>query len=70
MATAVLQISGMTCNHCAHTVERTLEGVDGVERARVDLRAGNAVVEYDEARTDPTELADAVSGEGYPARPG
>lgn len=69
MATATLNVSGMTCMHCVHTVKRTLEGVAGVEQAKVDLKAGTAEVEYDDARTDPGAMADAVSEEGYPTRP-
>ena len=68
MATATLKVSGMTCNHCVHAVKRTLEDIDGVEQANVDLQAGSAVIEYDDVRTDPGAMADAVSEEGYPAQ--
>jgi copper chaperone len=70
MATATLQVSGMTCQHCVKTVKQTLEGIDGVEQAKVDLQAGSAVVEYDEGRTDAAALAGAVSEEGYAATVG
>jgi Cu+-exporting ATPase len=32
-----LPVSGMTCAACARTIERTLAGTAGVERARVNL---------------------------------
>ena len=67
MATATLKVSGMTCNHCVHTVKQALENLDGVEEAKVDLGAGRAVVEYDEARTSPAAMAGVVTEEGYPA---
>jgi copper chaperone len=70
MATATLQVSGMTCHHCVKTVQQALEAVDGVERAKVDLQDGRAVVEYDDDRTDAAALAGAVSQEGYPATVG
>ncbi len=70
MATATVQVSGMTCQHCVKTVQQALEAVDGVEQAKVDLQAGRAVVEYDDGRTDAAMLAEAVSEQGYGATVG
>lgn len=38
------QISGMTCNGCRSHVEKTLSQVDGIEKAAVDLKSGEAVL--------------------------
>lgn len=67
MATATLKVSGMTCGHCVMAVTKALEGVAGVRAARVDLNAGRATVEYDEATTSPHVLTEAVAEEGYSA---
>jgi copper chaperone len=67
MATATLKVQGMTCGHCERTVTEVLEGAPGVRSAKVDLGAGRAVVEYDETRTNPRELAGLVMEEGYTA---
>jgi len=67
MATAVLKVTGMSCGHCVQTVQQALQAVDGVERAKVDLDRASAVVDYDEARTSPRALANAVMDEGYVA---
>ncbi len=67
MATTTLKVSGMTCGHCVKSVTGALEDVDGVTRADVDLQQGRATVEYDESRTTPRSLAQAVSEEGYQA---
>jgi copper chaperone len=65
MATAVLKVKGMTCEHCVRTVKAALENVEGVERASVDLKQGRAVVEFAEGSTTPKALAGAVMDEGY-----
>lgn len=67
MTTATLKIQGMSCGHCVQAVTGALESVDGVRAARVDLHAGRATVEYDEARTGPKALVGAVMDEGYTA---
>lgn len=70
MTTTELKVEGMTCGHCAQTVTGALQKVEGVERAQVDLDAGRARVEYDEARTDVQEMIRTVSEQGYSAQPG
>jgi len=42
-----LFIGGMTCSHCAATVERSLKGLRGVTSVEVDLDCGKAVVRGD-----------------------
>jgi copper chaperone len=67
MARTKLNVTGMTCNHCTHAVQTALEEIQGVRSARVDLDGGTAVVDYDDARTDPREMATAVADAGYQA---
>ncbi|MFW5952394.1 MAG: heavy-metal-associated domain-containing protein [Gemmatimonadota bacterium] len=67
MARTKLNVSGMTCNHCVHSVKEALEQVAGVCSARVDLEGGTVVVDYDDALTSPRELTTAVAAAGYEA---
>ena len=57
----------MSCVHCVHAVTTALESAPGVTRAQVDLQRGRAVVDYDETRVTPRELANVVMDEGYTA---
>ena len=43
------QIEGMTCSSCVHMIERTLNGVTGVEKAVVTLATNSGRVEFDPA---------------------
>ena len=58
-----IQISGMTCGHCAASVEERLNLIDGV-RAEVSMSKGNAVVFYDR-EIDDTILKNAVEKAGF-----
>jgi copper chaperone CopZ len=62
-----LCIGGMTCQGCVRTVEKKLATVEGVDYAHVNLGAGKAVVEYDDACTHPDELIRAVEQVGFQA---
>lgn len=70
MARTTLKVEGMTCNHCVSSVQSALQEVEGVRAARVDLQRAQAVVDYDDARTSPRELATAVATAGYRAQEG
>jgi copper chaperone CopZ len=62
-----LKVQGMTCQGCVRSIEKKLSGVAGVERAQVNLEAGTATVEYDDARTDAGQLIGAVETIGFQA---
>jgi len=40
MTTTTYQVTGMTCEHCAHAVTSELRSLDGVSDVRVDLNPG------------------------------
>jgi Cu+-exporting ATPase len=60
-----LPVSGMTCAACARSIERTLSGAPGVERASVNLATATATVEYDPARVQPRDFVAAIEDLGY-----
>ncbi|MFA6457286.1 MAG: heavy metal-associated domain-containing protein [Bacteroidota bacterium] len=68
--TVSLNISGMTCESCAGTVEKALKKVDGVKEAKVDLKNKKAVVTFASAKTSSTVLIKAVSDAGFGASEG
>jgi Cu+-exporting ATPase len=60
-----LPVSGMTCAACARSIERTLSGTQGVDRARVNLATNTATVEYDASRTGVRDFVAAIEELGY-----
>lgn len=64
MATHVLTIRGMTCDHCVRTLSGALRAVPGVREAQVDLLTRTARVEHDEAG-GVGELFSAVQRAGF-----
>jgi len=67
MSTVVLAVEGMTCDHCARTLEGALGAVGGVTRAAVSYASAMARVETDGGVPDAA-LLDAVRAKGYRAR--
>ncbi len=61
----VLEVNGMTCNHCAGKVKDALDAVEGVTGADVDLDSGRVSIEGDSLTGDA--LTKAVGEAGYQA---
>lgn len=58
------KISGMNCMHCRASVEKAIEGVDGVEKVDVNLSSGIAQVE---GNFDSENVIEAVKLAGFEA---
>ena len=58
-------IRGMTCASCVRRVERSLEKVDGVRSAEVNLATERAVVTYDPSLADADAFQSAIEKAGY-----
>jgi mercuric reductase len=56
MERAKLEITGMTCEHCARTIRKHLEKRHGVRAVRVDWALGVAEVELDPEVTSVGEI--------------
>lgn len=63
IATRVILIDGMHCDHCKNSVERALNALDGVA-ARVNLKKKQAVVRMTSFHSDE-ELKTAVERAGF-----
>ena len=62
-------VTGMTCSACSAGIERTLNKMQGVEKAEVSLMGESMVVEYDESSVSREQLVAAVRELGYGVAP-
>ncbi|MHB8963520.1 MAG: heavy metal translocating P-type ATPase [Saccharofermentanales bacterium] len=60
-----LTVDGMSCASCSAAVERTLNGMDGVHAASVNLATNRANFEYDPSKVKLSEIKAAITGIGY-----
>ncbi|MGH7676546.1 MAG: heavy-metal-associated domain-containing protein [Gemmatimonadales bacterium] len=67
MANAKLRVTGMSCGHCQVNVQRALRDIQGVYSAIVDLKDGEAEVDFDDDTLTVATLIAAVERAGYGA---
>ena len=65
--TVTLKVPGMTCPACPITVRKALNKVDGVSKVEVRYEQKQAVVTFDDAKTDTKALIKATTDAGFPS---
>ncbi|MFS8980556.1 mercury resistance system periplasmic binding protein MerP [Cupriavidus necator] len=65
--TVALSVPGMTCAACPITVRHALSIVAGVEKADVRFEHREAVVKFDDGKTNVQALTKATAEAGYPS---
>jgi copper chaperone CopZ len=58
-------ISGMTCASCEEHVNYELKKLTGIINTTVSYKKGNAIVEFDNSKTNITEIEKAINSTGY-----
>jgi copper chaperone len=57
-----LNVTGMSCEHCVHSITRAVRAVAGAQSVAVDLRRGVVTVQGD---PDAAAVRAAIVEEGY-----
>lgn len=65
--TVTLSVPGMTCAACPITIKKALLNVAGVQKVNVSYEKLEAVVTYDDAKTNVDALTNATKRAGYPS---
>ena len=60
-------VKGMSCNHCVARIEEAVGRLSGVKKVKVQLKKEKAVVKFDEANVQATEICQAINELGYQA---
>ena len=61
----LIQVLGMHCHRCEHTLRKTLNAVEGVHEVEVDFPSSQMSVLHDRSMVDVATLVEAVADAGY-----
>jgi len=65
LVTVNIAVEGMTCEGCEKAITNSIMALDGINHTKVSHVEGNAVVEFDSAKTSLNEIKEAIIGTGY-----
>jgi copper chaperone len=65
MTNKILNIAGMSCDHCKMAVTRAVSGLEGVQAVEVSLENNTATVEFEESKLPLETIKQAIEAQGY-----
>lgn len=63
--TVEFSISGMTCASCEEHVNHEVNKLSGIIKSTASYENGNAIVEFDNSKTNIADIEKAINGTGY-----
>lgn len=63
--TALILVEGMSCGHCAASIQKAVGELAGVSQVQVDLATKTVAVTYDPTRVAPAALNQAITNQGF-----
>ena len=66
MATTILTIPEISCEHCERAITEALTPVDGVHSVHVDIPAKQVRVDYDQGAVSIERMKEILAEEDYP----
>jgi copper chaperone len=61
----VLDVDGMSCEHCVNSIKKAVGSIDGVISVDVNLNDKKVIVEYDQSKAKVVYIKEAIIDEGY-----
>ncbi len=66
-ASIKIGVPTVQCGMCQETIQETLESMDGVQKAHVNLNEEKVLVKFDPEKQDLSALRSAIAAVGYQA---
>ena len=63
--TQILNVEGMSCNHCVNSVKNSVGTLNGVSKVDVDLAGKKVTVVYDSEKVKIEEIKETIEDAGY-----
>ena len=65
--TVTIKVEGMKCAKCSASVSKALKATEGVEDATVSSDKGEAVIKFDDQKTNEAKLREVINSTGFKA---
>ena len=65
MTKKILDVQGMSCDHCKMAVTKAVSALDGVSAVEVRLENNTVTIDFDEGQLPLENIKQAIEGQGY-----
>jgi Cu+-exporting ATPase len=60
-----MKVSGLHCEKCCNTIERSLSKIKGINLAKVDLGENEVLINYDENKVETEKIKKTIRKAGF-----
>jgi len=64
----VLNVDGITCDHCVNTIKKAVVSLVGISSVEVDIEKKQVIVEFDDKQAKSEDLIDKITEAGFEVR--
>jgi copper chaperone len=61
----VLNVEGMSCQHCVNSIKKAVGVIKGVSNVEVDLDKKTVTTSYDADKVNMEDIKEAIEDQGY-----
>lgn len=61
----ILNVEGMSCEHCVKSIKKAVGEIKGVSNVEVDLDKKLVTTSYDIKKTKPEDIQEVIEDQGY-----
>jgi copper chaperone len=65
MTSKIINVEGMSCDHCKMAVTKAVSELEGVSAVEVSLENKTVSVDFEEERLSIDAIKQAIEGQGY-----
>lgn len=65
MAKTILNVDGMSCEHCVKAIKKAVGALPGVSDVTVDLSAKTVAVDHDPVQAPQDKIKSEIEDQGY-----
>ena len=65
MTSKILNVAGMSCDHCKMAVTKAVSALQGVNSVEVSLENNTATVQFEESKLPLETIQQAIEAQGY-----
>jgi len=66
MASTILNVPDISCEHCERTITNTLTPITGVRQVKVDIPNKQVRVDFDDSKVSVDQMKHLLQEEDYP----
>ncbi len=65
MEKQIINVEGMSCEHCVNAITKAVNALDGVQSVDVNLKEKTVTVEYNSMKVSIDKIKEEIEEQGY-----